>query len=113
MNQQEDDANRRGLAQELAMLSMLYQGSKEVFEAALKDVQADFDASSRLLGGPKWKIRHLAKADGRQRFVIFANGRQYDYFDFSAMMAGGEGSEFEEPDPADPGFWPFDQKEPV
>lgn len=109
MRQQEECEERRGLASQLALLSMLYQADEKLFEEGLRDLQANLDLSSRLIGGPKFTVRHLAKPDGRQRFVLFANGKQFDYFDFTAMIGAGPDGEVLEPDPDDPAFWPFDK----
>jgi hypothetical protein len=87
---------------------MIYDLQHEEFDSEFASFVREFREQSRAVN-PRIKtadIRHIAKADGRQRFVIFFNGVQFDYFDFSATEFCGPGSSPADLD--DIGFQPFD-----
>ncbi len=77
----------------------------EAFDEAFSEFVQEFRGHCKCYERVKTvDVRHIAKEDGRQRFVIFFNGKQFDYFDFSATeMMGGDETDLE-----DIGFQPFD-----
>ena len=95
------------MSRDLAYLSMIYDMSNEAFDEEFKVFGKQFRAHARMNPGIKSvDLRHLAKDDGRQRFIVFFNGKVFDYFDFSAtekMFPGDEPADLD-----DIGFQPFD-----
>lgn len=110
MIQQPLTDDRMHMSQSLAMLSMTYDLFPEsVFNADLAEFSKRFKLEGRRHGVHGCSIRHIVRADGRQRFVVFLHGKQWDYFDFSASEVGGNGmtSDIDEDDIS---FKPFDEK---
>jgi len=112
MNVQPPTPERMEVSRRFMMLSLLYDtGCMEGFAEALKEFQEELTGCSLLAGGPVFCVRHLARADGRQRFVVFAGSEQFDCFDFSAPIVGGDafgGDDDSDIDFGDPCFQPFD-----
>lgn len=110
LKQQPSSDERLPLSQRFAQLSMLYDlAPSEMFDEELVSLQLELTAELCLQAGKgSVMIRHIAKEDGRQRFVVFINGKQFDHFDFSATEVSGFGLDDDETDLDDPGFQPFD-----
>nr|CRY97847.1 hypothetical protein [uncultured prokaryote] len=111
MNQQEPSPERMGISRDLAFLSMIYDMSNDSFDEDFRSYVKEFRLHALL--NPEIKeadIRHIAKEDGRQRFIIFFNGKVFDHFDFSAtekMFPGDSPADLD-----DIGFKPFDFTNP-
>jgi hypothetical protein len=99
MKMQPPSDDRMVMSQQLALLSMTHDffGPK-VFEPDFLEFVQAFKAEGRK-HGVKVEVRHLAKADGRQRFLIFLDGKHFDTFDFGAVTVGGFPGD-------DPNEWP-------
>lgn len=108
--QQPPCEDRFVMSQQLAMLSMIHDlEPPHVFQAHFSEFVREFKLQAVLHGVKGADLRHIAKADGRQRFIVIFEGKIWDHFDFSATEAVFPGDEFEpQSDSGDIGFQPFD-----
>jgi hypothetical protein len=111
MKQQPVTPDRMLTSQGFAHLSMVHDlYPDEVFQRSFAQCLAEFRSCALLHGHDSADIRHVCRADGRQRFILFLDGEIFDHFDFSATVVGGPGvpddgsGDFED----DPAFMPFD-----
>lgn len=98
---------RREVSEQLLMLTFFYDADPALFDVEFAEFQriAREQSPSDAL-----RFEHFAKPDGRQRFVLYVNGSQFDCWDFSAPVIGGfPGDDPEsEPDWTSPGLRAFE-----
>lgn len=91
--QQADCWERRELSKDLVMLSFVADASPKKFSVQLREFVRDFQREGRKASGDRSftaNIRHIKDDEkGRQYFVIYLNGEQFDYFEYSNAMVGG------------------------
>lgn len=84
------DPNRMMLSQDLALLSFTYDASPSRFEIQFSDFCRKFRKEAKK-AGVNAEVRHGYDDSNRhQYFVVFFDGTQFDYFDFSSPMTREE-----------------------